>query len=367
MGCALGADPLRDNAFPLREEPKVSSRKRNRLAVGALALAILLGLSACGGSGETGSTQESTSSSSPETADTSETSSDTSEPAPETSDAETSDAETTAAEEPADDEAAVAAARALVPDETRASGTFVVGTETGYPPYAFLGDDPSTPIGIAPELMAAVADVLDLALDLQPTTYAAYIPGVQNGKYDIAGSGVYDTPERVKEVDMVDFISDGQAILVAKGNPEDLNKDNLCGHPVGAPAGTTTINVTLPDLSAACEAAGKPAIQISSFPSVSDARVALLSGRVVAVGGGTVVFQFMEQQTEGELVVADHFSPQLVGMVLQKDSPLTKAVQAALQVLMDNGTYEEILTKWGVYDTALPCISVNGDSASCIK
>lgn len=341
---------------------------RTAVAVSALAL---LATAACGSSTDTGDTSaaptsDSAGTSTSESADTS--SADSSETAaPETDDASGDDASSDDADSSETAAPEAVTPRDLLPEDYLANGTFVVGTETGYPPYAFLGDDPTTPIGIAPDLMAAVADVLELEIDLQATTYAAYIPGVQNGKYDIAGSGVYDTPERVKEVDMVDFVSDGQAVLVVRDNPLGIDRDNLCGRTVGAPAGSTTISVTLPGISEECGAAGKDAISISSFPSVTEARVALLSGRVDAVGGGTVAFQYMAQQTDGELEVADHFSPQLVGMILQKDSPLTGAVQAAMQELVDNGTYTEILDKWGVGETALECITVNGDAASCIS
>ena len=50
------------------------------------------------------------------------------------------------------------------------------------------------------------------------------------------------------------------------------------------------------------------------------------------------------------------------GFALPKGSELTKAVQAALQSLMDDGIYKEILTKAGVEDGAINKATINAGS-----
>jgi len=45
-----------------------------------------------------------------------------------------------------------------------------------------------------------------------------------------------------------------------------------------------------------------------------------------------------------------------------KNSALTKAIQKALQSMVDDGSYTKILTKWGVESGALSEITINAAS-----
>jgi polar amino acid transport system substrate-binding protein len=47
-------------------------------------------------------------------------------------------------------------------------------------------------------------------------------------------------------------------------------------------------------------------------------------------------------------------------MPIAKDSGLGEALKASLQSLMDDGTYTEILKKWGVDQGAIDAIDING-------
>ena len=48
------------------------------------------------------------------------------------------------------------------------------------------------------------------------------------------------------------------------------------------------------------------------------------------------------------------------GIALPKNSGLAKSFQAALKVLIKNGTYTKILTKWGIQQGAIPSPTING-------
>jgi polar amino acid transport system substrate-binding protein len=47
------------------------------------------------------------------------------------------------------------------------------------------------------------------------------------------------------------------------------------------------------------------------------------------------------------------------GIVVAKGSDLTKAVQAALQSMVDDGSYGKILDAWGVADGGIKTITIN--------
>lgn len=49
--------------------------------------------------------------------------------------------------------------------------------------------------------------------------------------------------------------------------------------------------------------------------------------------------------------------------MVAKNSPLTKAVQGAVESLIANGVYQQILTKWGVQSGAVNQSVINGASS----
>ena len=48
------------------------------------------------------------------------------------------------------------------------------------------------------------------------------------------------------------------------------------------------------------------------------------------------------------------------GVAVPKDGSMTGAIQAAMQSLMDDGTYLDILTRWGVQDGAIDTATIDG-------
>ena len=48
------------------------------------------------------------------------------------------------------------------------------------------------------------------------------------------------------------------------------------------------------------------------------------------------------------------------GVAVPKDGSMTGAIQAAMQSLMDDGTYLDILTRWGVQDNAIDTATIDG-------
>ncbi len=62
-------------------------------------------------------------------------------------------------------------------------------------------------------------------------------------------------------------------------------------------------------------------------------------------------------------VAGDAFDVAPYGIAVDKGSPLAQAIQAALQSLVDDGTYTEILTKWGVDAGAVDSITINAATA----
>lgn len=258
-----------------------------------------------------------------------------------------------------------AAAAALLPENVVAAGAIHYATEGGYPPFAYYATDQKTLQGFGIDLTTAIAQALGVTPNYEVTTFSNFIPGVQSAKYDVAVSGIYDTAERQQSVDFVDYIKDGAILLVKQGNPEGLTVDTLCGKSIAATAGTASATKELPARSDTCTKAGDPAIDIQIFPSAPDSILALVSGRVSGFTTGAATGYYQLGQTNGVIEPAgEAYNLSPVGLATAKGGPLTAAIQAGLQAVIDQGVYDEILAKWNLTASAVECATINA-ATSC--
>lgn len=243
-------------------------------------------------------------------------------------------------------------ARALLPESIRTSGTLVVASDPTYPPFEYMDTDNKTLIGFDIDLTDRVAQSLGLKAKHTAATFDTILPGLTSGKYDVGASSFSITPERQKAVDFVPYMAGGTAIGVATGNPKNLSltDTSLCGHPIAAQKGSIQALTQGPKFSKDCVEAGKPAIDIQTFPGQSDANLALISGRVDAILSDSVSLAFQGEESGGKFEVAgdEDYQRAGVGLAVKKDSQLTKALNKAMEGLLDSEAYAQIYTDWKV-------------------
>jgi polar amino acid transport system substrate-binding protein len=184
------------------------------------------------------------------------------------------------------------------------------------------------------------------------------IPGIVGGKIDIGESSFTDTLVREKQVDFVNYYVAGIQWASATGKVVDPN--NACGLKVAVQATTYQDTVEVPAKSAACIAAGKPAIKKVSLDTQDAAANAVALGQAEAFSADSPVTLYGLVQLKGKLQTAGKtFEAAPYGMAVAKSSGMAKAVQAALQSMVDDGTYGKILAKWGVADGGIKTITIN--------
>jgi polar amino acid transport system substrate-binding protein len=241
------------------------------------------------------------------------------------------------------------AAADLLPDDIAKAGVIHVASGPGYPPILDVAADGVTLSGSQPEEMRLVGEVLGVKIVFDDIKFDAVFPALQSHKTDAAAESLGITAERLGTVDFVSDFRGGTTLLVPGGNPDGLTIDTLCGHNAGVLKGSTEETVTLPIWNQDCTSAGKPAIKVSTFQTAADAVLALSSGRVEATVSALPPAVYQAQQSNGKLEALDeNFEPSPWGIAFPKGSELAPAVQAALNVLIDDGKYLENLKKFGV-------------------
>jgi polar amino acid transport system substrate-binding protein len=163
---------------------------------------------------------------------------------------------------------------------------------------------------------------------------------------------------REKQVDFVNYYVAGIQWASATGKVVDPN--NACGLKVAVQATTYQDTVEVPAKSAVCVKAGKPAIQKVSLDTQDAAANAVALGQADAFTADSPVTLYGLVKLKGKLQTAGKtFEAAPYGMAVAKNSGMAKAVQAALQSMVDDGSYGKILDKWGVSDGRLRKITIN--------
>ncbi|MFJ1704318.1 ABC transporter substrate-binding protein [Kitasatospora sp. NPDC088346] len=251
---------------------------------------------------------------------------------------------------------------ALVPADLKSGGKLIVGSDASYAPNEFQ-DDKGTIVGMDVDLANAVAAKLGLKADVQNAGFTAIIPGIGANKYQLGMSSFTDTKEREQSVDMVTYFTAGTGMAVKKGNPDKISPDDLCGKKVAVQTGTTQADQIVDVINPACVAAGKPPVPNDGdkFDLQTDVTNAVVSGRDQVMMADSPVIDYALKQTGGQLEKLGPTTDSApYGIALAKGSALTPAVQAAVQSLIDDGTYKQILQKWGVEAGAIDKAQLNG-------
>lgn len=251
----------------------------------------------------------------------------------------------------------------MLPADIQESKTIRVGTEAMYPPFEYLDDDGKTIVGLDPDLVDAIAQRLGVDYTLTNTAFDGLLPALDGDRFDMLAAGYTDTKAREAQYDFVNYFRSGQAIVVEAGNPEAISgMSDLCGKPVSVLKASVQ-ETMLNDLNAAeCSSEN---VDIISLPDNQTAFLQIQSGRVVALLVQEPVARYnIAQQGDGsgfEVANPELIQPSVTGFMFTKESSeLRDAVQAAMQSIIDDGTYAEILESrdlgLGVIDEA----TING-------
>ncbi|QPL06379.1 MULTISPECIES: ABC transporter substrate-binding protein [Actinomyces] len=250
---------------------------------------------------------------------------------------------------------------AMLPEGALSDGVLDIGASTDYAPAEFL-DSNGEAIGYEVDLDHAIAAVLGVTAEVHTAEFDSIIASI-GSRYDIGVSAFTVTSERTASMDMISISNVGSRFYVAAGNPEGVDPSdhfNLCGLSIGVQTGTFQEEVLTKD-SAACTTAGREAIKIRSYSSNSEATTALIGHTIDAVYSDSTVAGYAVELTGGQVDTVGEIEDALPqGIVLSKDDPqFTAAVLAAVQYLMGEGIWADILATWGVQDAALSTAVLN--------
>src|SRR6185369_2987250 len=232
-------------------------------------------------------------------------------------------------------------------DKIKQSGTLVIGTRTGSPPFAYVNKNNEwvgfsidlVEQGVVPELNKKLGKTIKV--EKKESAPPTRIPLLSANSVDLIAETMTDTPERRQSVDFsLTFFLTGAQFLVKKGSPLHGLKD-AAGKRVAAQQGSTNAKFLRENA---------PNVQLREFPDQPAAFQALMQGQVDAYTNDGIQLAGLKAKAPNpdQLdVVGEFYTREPYGMAMRKgETDFKTAVDTGLKNLIKSGKYFELYDKW---------------------
>ncbi len=237
------------------------------------------------------------------------------------------------------------------------SGPLRVGSDISYAPVEFYAPHTHQVTGLDYDIARELATHLGTTVAFVNHDFKTILPALQAGQYDIVMSAMSDDRAREKQVDFVDYFLAGSGILVEKGNPLHIfGLGDLCGRTVDLQDGTSQQKMVKAQ-SDKCKSVHLGTIKMLSYKTDDEAFKQIVERKSVAHLSDFPVVAYIAKTYQGGKrfdIIGKQFGVVPYGIAIPKNNrKLRDAVQAALQKMVADGSYDRILKKWGLEQGAM--------------
>jgi polar amino acid transport system substrate-binding protein len=187
------------------------------------------------------------------------------------------------------------------------------------------------------ELAEALAKKMGVGLEWRALAFDALLAGLRQDRWDMVIASFGVTEERSRAVTFANPHYCSGGVVVAK-DPAIRTAKDLDGKVVAVQTGTTYLQ----------QVQKLPGVQLKNFPRDTDARAALVGGRVQAwVTDKFVAKAAVESDPGAGLHLGDFvFVEKIAPAVKKGNTSLVAAIDTALADVMADGTYEALSKKY---------------------
>lgn len=227
------------------------------------------------------------------------------------------------------------------------SGTLVIGTRTGSPPFAYVNQKNDW-VGFSIDLVEqAILPILNkklnktIKVEKKESAPATRIPLLTSNAVDLIAETMTDTQARRDSVDFsITFFATGAQFLVRKGSPIK-GIQTIAGRRIAAQQGSTNAKIIRERV---------PNAKLVEFPDQPAAFQALAQKQVDAYTNDGIQLAGLRAKApkpDEWAVVGDFFSYEPYGMAMRKnDSDFRQVVNVGLMDAISSGLYLTIYEKW---------------------
>jgi len=254
-----------------------------------------------------------------------------------------------------------AEAIALLPDAWKDKDEIVVAISAGSaPPLGFLADDDETPIGNETDIAQLVADALGKDLRLEVKAWADWPLALGSGDVDAVISNVTVTEERKETIDFSTYRNDELGWLV--GADSDITsitkREDIAGKVVAVGSGTNQEKIVLEWDRLNQEDGLDPVQGPEYYEQFSDVLLALQSGRIETYVGPNASLAYQAAISPQDFKVVGTLNggwpdTAQIAVATKKGNEVAPAITAAINHAIEDGTYLEVLQRWGLESEAV--------------
>jgi polar amino acid transport system substrate-binding protein len=233
-----------------------------------------------------------------------------------------------------------------VPDsELVHPGTLIMATNPTLRPLQFV-DSSGALRGMRIELGEAIAKRLCLTPQYVRMEFSAMIPGLQIGRWDMINTGIFWTEQRAETMQMINYESQAISISVPHGgSPGIARPDDLAGRSVGVEIGGFEER-KLRELNQSLVSRGLAPIEIRTFDNFAAAFQAMSAGQTDAtVSIDPTAAEYAKVGAVDRVVTGLYPTPVALAM---RSSALSAAVVQVLNDMQRDGSYEQLMDRYGI-------------------
>ena len=234
-------------------------------------------------------------------------------------------------------------------------GTLTVASDTSHPPMEFIDDKTQQVDGFDIALITAIGHHLGLKVNILTTKIELLLSDLANKRYDVAISAIPITPDRQLQANLIPYFIAGESLLVRASNPHHIHGlADLCGQVIGV-QDSSRAQVDAQNASAICQQTGKSAITFTVLKNQMSLVHLLAEQQVVATFQDSATTDYFIKLYPGQFAPGSPLiNASAEGIAVRKDNnTLTSAIKATLAALKSDGTYSQLIAKWGLYNEAV--------------
>ncbi len=229
--------------------------------------------------------------------------------------------------------------------------TFTVGFDAAFPPYGYM-DDNGEYVGFDLDLAQEVCERNKWELVKQPINWDSKDMELSSGTIDCIWNGFTINGREDAYTWSSPYVDNSQVFVVAADSGIATFAD-LAGKAVGVQQDSSALSALNNEEEAANIALRDSFASLTEYADYNTAFMDLQAGAIDAVAMDIGVAEYqIESRGEGYVMLEQYLATEQYGVgFLLGNEELRDTVEATLMEMVEDGTFMEIATKWGLEDS----------------
>ncbi|BAU10479.1 ABC transporter substrate-binding protein [Leptolyngbya sp. NIES-3755] len=231
-------------------------------------------------------------------------------------------------------------------DRIQKRGHLKVATEDDYPPFEFLVN--GKPTGFDHELLARFRQVVPFQIEQEIMAWQGLLPGVGEGKYDVALTAVGVTDDRAKFLDFTMPIAESTIAYIKRKDDSSIEGvQSLAGKTIGVQQGGVS-QAAVPDLEAKLKQQGGKLGVVKQYRGFAEAYQDLINKKLDAVLHNIVSLSVLVNEKPAIFELGERVSRKSYAAwaVKKGDRELLALLNQFLQQQRDQGEMSKLQQDW---------------------